>query len=344
MARLSTIAVSLTVVLTLSACAGSTPNSTGGNDASLAPALPAAEGVTDYPLTLDSSFGSTTLDDRPERIAVISPATVDTDALAALGVVPVLAPNTVELEPWTPDEIRDGVETFWVSEAGALPTAEEVAASEPDLIVALTPPETFSQDDFDRLSAFAPVLLPTEAEWPSWEEITTKLGEVLDLSEAASTVIDDVNADIDEIAERNPEFRNKSAAHVHVYAPEYGAVYFSYPGSDSQKLLERFGFTQPTNATNFSAENQEISDELVGMIDADVLLVTANPTPEGAAWFIDSTLFKTVPAVADGRWALYEPEPEAKFAAFAWAIRMQSPLSLPWAATTLEELAQEAIE
>jgi iron complex transport system substrate-binding protein len=333
--------------LLLAGCGGegdsASPGTEDADGAGPDAALPAAEGTTTYPLELASGFGTTTLEARPERIAVISPSTVDTDSLIALGVTPVYAPDTVELEPWVAEEARAGVEVFWTAEAGALPSAEEVLAASPGLIVALQAPEAFAQEDFDRFSSIAPLLLPDPDSRASWEDIAARLGEVLDLTGAASTLVDDIHAELDAIAGRNPGFADRSAAHVHVYAQEHGAAYFSFPGSDSATLLERFGFHLPPQAEQFTAENYRISDELVGEIDADVLLVTSNPSPEGADWFTGSELFRSVPAVEEGRWALYEPDPEEQFAAFAWAIRMQSPLSLPWAAGTLEDLASEAL-
>lgn len=315
----------------------------GGAGADGSSALPEAEGTVSYPIELETDFGSTTLEARPERIAVISPATVDTDSLLALGATPVYAPDTIELVPWTPEDARSGVETFWTAEAGALPSAEEVLASSPDLIVALQAPEGFGQEEFDRFSEIAPVLMSDPSGPPlAWEDIVERLGDALDLSEAAGTLAEDVHAQIDQIAENNPEFEGNSAAHVHVYGEEHGAAYFSFPGSDSEALLERLGFHLDDNAETFSAENNQISDELVPEIDADVLLVTVNPT-EGAEWFTGSPLFEKVPAVAEDRYAIYEPDPDEKFAAFAWAIRMPSPLSLPWAAEQLEELATEAL-
>lgn len=332
--------------LMLAACGAEdsgTANPEGTGEAAAQVELPAAEGTVSYPMTLDSPFGSTTLTERPDRIAVISPSTVDTDALVALGVTPVMAADTVELEPWIPKETIEGVETFWTAEAGALPGAEEVLAAEPDLIVALQAPEGFGQADYDQLAAVAPVLVSDPAAPLSWEEITTELGQVLDLPAAAQQLTDDVQQQVDEIAERNPEFSGRTVAHVHVYGEQYGAAYFSYPGSDSAALLQRLGFALAPDAEKFSEQSNQISDELVGDIDADVLLLTVTPSPEGAGWFTDTPLFQAVPAVEDGRYAVYEPAPEEKFAAFAWAIRMQSPLSLPWAATTLEDLANEAI-
>ncbi|WP_122943875.1 ABC transporter substrate-binding protein [Brachybacterium sp. EE-P12] len=330
--------------LLLAGCGGEEDSASPGADESgRNAALPAAEGTTTYPLELESGFGTTDLEARPERIGVISPSTVDSDTLLALGIAPVYAPDTVELEPWAEVETLAGVETFWAAEAGALPSAEEVLAASPDLIVALQAPEAFGQEDFDRFSSIAPLLLPDPDARPSWEDIAARLGEVLDLTEASTTLVDDIHSELDAVAGRNPGFAGLSAAHVHVYSQEHGAAYFSFPGSDSAALLERFGFVLPAQAEQFTAENYQISDELVSEIDADLLLVTSNPSPEGAEWFTGSELFRSVPAVEDGRWALYEPDPEEQFAAFAWAIRMQSPLSLPWAAGTLEDLATEAL-
>lgn len=325
-------------------CAGC---STGAGDPAAEGAadslLPAAEGTTEYPLTLETPFGETVLEERPERIAVVSPSTVDFDSLVALDVVPVLAPDTAELEPWVPDAAISGVESFWAGEPGALPSPEQVAAAEPDLIVALQAPETFGQAEFDQVSAIAPVLMSDPSGPPlSWEDITEQLAGVLDLGDAAEALTAGVERGIDDLASRNPQFAGKTAAHVHVYSQQYGAAYFSFPGSDSAALLESLGFEIPENASKFTDESA-ISDELVGDIEADVLLLTVNPSNEGAGWFTDQPLFQSLPAVEEGRYAVYEPDEGEQFAAFAWAIRMQSPLSLPWAAETLEGLANEAI-
>lgn len=297
----------------------------------------------DYPIELANDFGTTTLEQRPERIAVVSPSTVDSDVLVALDVTPVMSPNTLELEPWISSEVLDGVENLWESEAGALPAAEQVAAVEPDLIVALGGAGTLTQTDFNRLSVVAPVLVNDAESEGSWQDVTAALGEVLDLQDAATALVDDVDAQIEAIAENNPQFQGKTAAHVHVYGQEYGASYFSSPGSDSAALLAELGFELPENAQRFPDEDT-VSDELITEIDADVLLVTLTPNDEGADWFLDKPLFQAVPAVQDGRYAVLQPDEGSNFAAVAWALRMQSPLSLPWVAEELESLANEAID
>lgn len=154
----------------LTGCAGD-PSEPGGAGA---PQLPAAEGTTEYPMTLDSPFGATTLEERPERVAVVTAATYDSDALFALGVTPVLAPSTLERNAWLDPAAVAGVETLWDAAAGDAVSPEQVAASEPDLIVSLGSYEDFDQAAFDQLSAIAPVLYaPIES--LTWQEITREV-------------------------------------------------------------------------------------------------------------------------------------------------------------------------
>lgn len=75
-----------------------------------------------------------------------------------------------------------------------------------------------------------------------------------------------------------------------------------------------------------------------------MLLVTLSPNGEGADWFLDKPLFQAVPAMQDGRFAVQKPDESSDFAAVAWALCMQSPLSLPWVADKLEALANDAFD
>ena len=61
----------LTAALLLSGC--STPASENASDGEAASRLPAAEGSTTYPLVLESPWGETTLEERPERISLVGP-------------------------------------------------------------------------------------------------------------------------------------------------------------------------------------------------------------------------------------------------------------------------------
>ncbi|MEV3872580.1 ABC transporter substrate-binding protein [Streptomyces sp. NPDC049906] len=303
-----------------------------------ATALPAAEGSTSYPLTLKTPFGDTTLDERPERIAIVTANTLDTDALIALGGTPVFAPSTVDRNPWLDKGDIADIKTLWDAEAGTEVSAESVAAASPDLIVALAAYETFDQARFDKLSAIAPVLHAAQGDL-SWQELTRKLGSTLDLSAAADKAVAAAEGKVARTREAHPEFKGKSATHVIVYDEKYGPSYASAPGSDTALLFEQLGFVLPAEAAKF-AKDDAISDELVGLVDADFLLLSTSGSP---AYFVDAPLVKAVPAVADGRAVINPEDPKTSTNHFAWGLNVQSVLSVPWLIEQLAEFGAKAI-
>ena len=91
------IGAALAAALLVSGCSASAENSkTASTPGSEGNALPAAEGTTTYPLTLESPYGTSILEKRPERVAAIVPNAVDTEMLLALGVKPVLSSSMVK--------------------------------------------------------------------------------------------------------------------------------------------------------------------------------------------------------------------------------------------------------
>lgn len=336
-ARTAVTAALIAGLLALTGCSSTGEDTAKGSDAVL---LPAAEGTTSYPLTLETPFGETTLEERPERIAVITASTIDTDALIALGGTPVFAPSTVERNPWLPEANVAGIETLWESEQGGEVSAEKVAASEPDLIVALAAYDSFDQNYFDQLSSIAPVLY-AEGETLTWQEMTQELGDTIDLSAAATTVVEEAERAVADTRTAHPEFAGKSAAHIIVYEEEWGTGYVSAPGTDTAALFEDLGFVLPENAAQFS-EDDTVSGELIGLIDADFLLVST--FEEGTdSYLIDSELFKAVPAVAEGRVVFNQGDQETGINYFAWGLNVQSALSVPWLIERLAGFGTEAL-
>lgn len=301
-------------------------------------ALPAAEGVTEYPLTLRTPFGDTRLDRRPERIAVVTANTLDTDALIALGGTPVFAPSTVDRNPWLDADDIAEIDKLWDAEAGTEVSAESVAAASPDLIVALAAYETFDQARFDKLKAIAPVLHAPAGEL-TWQELTRKLGGTLDLTAAAESAVEAAEKSVAKTRAGHPEFKGRTATHVIVYDEKYGPYYASSPGSDTALLFEQLGFVLPGAASKFTKDGT-ISDELVGLIDADFLLLSTSGDP---GYFVDAPLVKAVPAVADGRAVVNAQDKKSGTNHFAWGLNVQSVLSVPWLIDELADLGGRAI-
>lgn len=335
--RTAVTAALIAGLLALTGCASADNGAAERDDAAL---LPAAEGATEYPLALESPFGETTLTERPERIAIITASTLDTDALIALGGTPVFAPSTVDRNPWLPERTVADIETLWESEQGSEVSAEKVAAADPDLIVALAAYDTFDQSYFDQLSTIAPVLYAEEGTL-SWQEMTQQLGDAIDLSAAAKTVVADAEQTVADARTAHPEFEGKSAAHIIVYEEEWGTAYVSAPGTDTAALFEDLGFVLPENAAKFS-ENDTVSNELIGLIDADFLLVSTFDAGT-ESYLVDSELFKAVPAVADGRAVFNQGDQETGTNYFAWGLNVQSALSVPWLIERLAGFGAEAL-
>lgn len=332
-------AVAIVAVLALTGCtAGSqAATDTGADTIEL---LPVAEGATSYPLTLETPFGDTVLEERPERIAIITASTVDTDALIALGGVPVFAPSTIDRNPWLDATIVGEIDELWESEAGEDVSAEAIAASRPDLIVNLDAYETFDQSRFDKLETIAPVLYAPAGEL-TWQELTALLGETLDLESAAQEAVSDAEAAIAATHDAHPEFAGRTAAHVIVYPEEWGAYYASHTGSDTAALFDELGFSLPTAASEFTEEDV-VAGELVGMIDADFLLLSTFGSD--SEYFLDSELVKNVDAVAAGRAVVDDADPETGINSFAWGLNVQSALSLPWLIDRLAGFGAEALD
>ncbi len=95
------IGAALAAALLVSGCSASAENSkTASTPGSEGNALPAAEGTTTYPLTLESPYGTGILEKRPERVAAIVPNAVDTEMLLALGVKPAAGPTAWVVCRW----------------------------------------------------------------------------------------------------------------------------------------------------------------------------------------------------------------------------------------------------
>lgn len=293
----------LAVALTLSACSGTSADA-DAPAADAASVLPAAEGSTAYPLTVDTQWGEIVIDERPER--VIAADHWEIDLLAALGVTPVGTNDQVEMRNYALSQLPAEIESTWPVDDVWYP-AEPIAATDPDLIVILSDPA--EPDNYEALSAIAPVLgavEPGDVAAP-WQDRLRLLGEVLDLSERAETVIADDETYFEQVRTDHPEFAGKTAAFLHYWGEEAGGAYLSTPDSGPEQLLSAFGFDVNPDAERY-AEIEDLSAELIGSIEADVIILTSAATPEETAAFVDAPLFQSLAAVQDGRLLVLETD------------------------------------
>jgi iron complex transport system substrate-binding protein len=291
------IAASL-AALALAAC--------GGDDDGAGAGATTAAPAGAFPVTVDHAFGSTTIDAAPER--VVTWGWGSADAAIALGVTPVAIPfqsyggDADGVLPW----IREALE----AEGEAMPTVlpdsaeeppyEEIAAAEPDLILA--PYSGITEKQYELLDAIAPtVAYPGEAWATPWRETIEIVGTALGRDAEAEALLAEIDARLAEEAEEHPQLAGKSVAMVW----DAGGTFYVYRTADPR--VEATLALGLTNAPSVDAlANGEetfyytLSNEKLDQLESDILVSFADDEKLAKA-FLDSPQGRTMAQVREGR-------------------------------------------
>ncbi|MGH3689977.1 MAG: ABC transporter substrate-binding protein [Microbacterium sp.] len=303
-----------------------------------APATEAASSDGGYPMTLESPYGTTTLEAKPERVAVVS--SVDLDIALALGLVPVISPlyGDTELDPWETEALQGlGEKDLTTYDATDGIDYEAIAAADPDVILATS---GWSLDeDYPQLSKIAPVVSYTGADGLSsmtWADRTEAAGAALGLEDKADEVVAGVAAEFRDAAAANPEFAGTSFTYAVIHPEQI--TYASYEGSDMTFFTD-LGFVLPERAGQFSKTDAKVSRENIDQLDADVLLVGYPFGDEGLlsqSALEGDALFQQIPAVEKGRYAVIDDS-------IASPLTYPTPLSEVWVLHKLVPVLADAV-
>lgn len=296
----------------------------------MAAALVAPAAAQDaYPVTFKHALGETTIATKPERIVTIGWMTQD--AVLALGEVPVVIPEQM----WGGD--AEGV-LPWVREAvnasgKPMPEIinfdtdipyERLLALSPDLILA--PYSGLTQEQYDRLAAIAPTVAYAETPWAgSWQDVVTVTGKALGKSAEAENLIADVDAQFAAARAANPQFEDKTFTFGSLWVGGTGMGVYSV--TDPRiPMVEDLGLVPSAGIVELSKQPGyyfDVSFENLSTIDADVLIVLDEGTPESDAIYNNELVQRFAP-VADGRMVRLNDK------AYVMATSALSPLSIPW--------------
>ncbi|GLU47875.1 iron-siderophore ABC transporter substrate-binding protein [Nocardiopsis ansamitocini] len=286
-------------------------------------------------VAIDHEFGTTTIEERPERIVTLG--VTDADVVLALGVVPVgntgFAFFETGLGPWT-DDLVEGAELTHIG-SDSEPNIEQIATLAPDLIIGVS--AGFDASVYESLSQIAPVVarpagvaaytVPRE---DATELIATALGkpdEGAALNEATDELLAETRA-------AHPEFAGRTGAAVLPYEGKYGAF---LAGDARGQFLVSLGFEIPEAITAQDTGESffvEISPEEVDMLDGNVLLVLGDD--EDFDVTEDSPVFDTLDVV--GADAIVSTALDQR-----GAITYNSVLSIPYAIDRLVPRISEAL-
>lgn len=254
-------ALAAVIALVLAACSGSSDDSSDSGDFT--------------PVTIDHQYGSTTIESAPTRVVTMYPTWTDT--LAALDI-PIEA--TIVSEgysgkdnrfPWTPEH---DAEIIPISGdfPGAVTTAQ-LAALEPDLILAGYTGDEETYQRFNSVAPTIPVVTP-DAILDSWQVVAEQTGKIFGKEQAATDLIDQTNQNIADFKSEFPNTQGKTFTYTQI-RPDGQLGVVASATDPTAKLQEDLGFVlNPAivEANTDDAARMAISSERVDLLDSDMLI------------------------------------------------------------------------
>ncbi|MFD6165980.1 iron-siderophore ABC transporter substrate-binding protein [Oerskovia sp. NPDC060287] len=302
--RLLGAVASLVTLAALAAC------STAGTDDSASPA-PAGGGdiatttlaeADAFPVSIDHAYGSTTIEDEPQRVVTIGWSSQD--AVVAFGKVPVgiekfSGPGIEDdILPWLTDTFEGATPELLTSNPDV--PFEQIAALRPDVIIAVY--SGITDTAYERLSEIAPtVAFPGSAWETSWQDQTTMIGAALGQPARADELVEGVGTTVAETAAAHPELQGRTITYA--MNGEGGVIVFC-PSDPRIELLTQVGL-EPSPGTLAvcgaeDASSVSVSSELIPTLDADAfILIDVDETVYDT--LLGNPLFAALPSVADGR-------------------------------------------
>ncbi len=309
----------------------------------LVPALAWAAETTTYPITIRHAFGTTVINEKPERIATVEWA--NHEVPLALGIVPVgmARANFGDDDedgvlPWNTARLKElHAETPVLFDEGDGIDFEAVAATKPDVILAAY--SGMSQADYETLSQIAPVVAYPEAPYSTdWRETIRMDSAGMGMAAEGEALIAKIDNEIAQAVAGHPELEGKSAMFItHLNATDLSIVNF-YTANDTRvKYFADLGLTSPKSVVEASQPGKfsgSVSAEHVDSFDDVDILVTY-----GGQKLLDaldaSPLLSKMPAVANGSLVLLGNNPVGNAA-------NPTPLSVSWVLKDYVELLSEA--
>lgn len=324
-------------VLALGACGGSDDDGEDPAGASGAERAPATQAEAAFPAEVEHQYGTTVVEDAPERVVTVGYN--DQDFVLAFGVEPVAVrwwygPEDDATQPWTDDLVGDDEPKVLVMPELNL---EAVAAERPDLIIGVY--SGMTQEEYGQLSEIAPTIAQSgdyvDYGMP-WQEVTRSIGTALGQPDTADELVADVEARFAEISDAHPDWTGKSVA-VATSSPDE----FSFFASEDprSRFFRKLGFEVPPELDEIAGDlfYGTISKEKADLLDRDLLVWDQLSFVDGGRAAIEGEpLLAGLAAMREGRAIYLEGELEA---AFGW----NTILSIPIALDGIEALVAEAL-
>ncbi|GAA4627616.1 iron-siderophore ABC transporter substrate-binding protein [Cellulomonas oligotrophica] len=334
------------VGLTLTACASQSGTTTDATE----DAATGAPASATFPITIANTFGETTVEAQPERVATVNWG--NHDVPIALGVAPVGIQLTTYGDddgdgvlPWTfagleaLDATGDALPVLF-DETDGIPF-EQVANTEPDVVLAAY--SGLTEEDWTTLSEIAPTVSYPEFAWgTSWKDMALIDGEALGLKSEAQALVDDVVAQIDEALAERPDVEGKTVAYTWIDPADPSTIGVYTPLDARVQLLSDLGLVDAPSVVELAGDTDQFyvnlsAEEADTLADVDVLVTYGDDTT--LETLQADPLIGKIPAVERGS-VVVVPNAEPISAATSGP----TVLSIPWVLEDYLDLFQAAAE
>ncbi|MFE1099198.1 iron-siderophore ABC transporter substrate-binding protein [Nocardiopsis alba] len=308
----------------------------------------ASEASGDWePITIEHALGTTTIENRPERVATVNWA--NHEVPLALGVVPVGMASADfgdddgdGVLPWVDERLEElDAETPVLFDETDGIDFEAVADTAPDVILAAY--SGLTQEDYDTLSEIAPVVAYPETAWGTpWREMIEINSRALGLEEEGRELVTELEGEIEEAVADHPEIEGRSTMFLtHVDTTDLSEVGF-YTTHDTRALFfEDLGMSTPASVAEVSAETDLFAltraAEQADVFD-DVDIIVTYGGEETVEALEGDPLLSQMPAVEKG--AVVSLPGDAPLGTAA----NPTPLSISWVLDDYLSLLAEAAE
>lgn len=293
---------------------------------------------------IEGALGTATIESEPQRIVTLGQGSTET--AIALGVTPV----GMEEYPWGSDETGY---MPWIYEAltekgeelpeqftGATELdVEAILELEPDLVLA--PWSGLTQEQYDELSGFVPVVAYPEQPWTiEWDQQIEIIGEALGKPDEAQGLIDDIHTQFEEA--KVPEYEGLTFSYIYNTGP--GTLGVFYPEEQRAAMVQALGLEIDPVVEELRGEFDAPGTQSasIGLENADKLkdsdLIFTFYSDEASREEVTAQdLYASIPAIERGSVVAPTDQP------FVTASSIINPLTVPWAIERYKPLIDEAI-
>lgn len=249
--------LTLILLVSLIALAGcnSSSNDSSGDDSS---------SVKYETRVIEHAMGSTEVPVSPEKIVVLNGDALE--ALISLGIKPIGATQAMGDRIWYPhlEEHMDGV-----TNVGTMtePDLEAIMSLEPDLIIGT---KSRTEESYDFLSEIAPTVFNEDHRNGLWKEDFLLYADSVGKLDEGESVLQDWEERAKHLSEKLDK-SDKLSYEVGVLRFTAGQGRYFYNNSYSGSILKELGFARPANHASDDKWTENITQERIPEMDADIL-------------------------------------------------------------------------